>query len=199
MLFLFDDWCYRSVLFSIALLDSYATPAYITANPVPFHEAPIRYLRTKGLLPLVRNSLLLTVQTGISLKVYHKTPNIEPFSPPNLIQTTSASFLSILSTRLAHPSTQDPNPSGTGTLILLPIAHIPPPPPSSIAPTSLSNLDDESEARWKTKFVRQAQSVLFGALGEKGGEWEALSDKSGDVEKPKIGRRGDLGEGGMYI
>jgi len=179
MLFLFDDWCYRSVLFSIALLDSYATPAYITANPVPFHEAPIRYLRTKGLLPL--------------------TPNIEPFSPPNLIQTTSASFLSILSTRLAHPSTQDPNPSGTGTLILLPIPHIPPPPPSSIAPTSLSNLDDESEARWKTKFVRQAQSVLFGALGEKGGEWEALSDKSGDVEKPKIGRRGDLGEGGMYI
>jgi hypothetical protein len=42
---IYDSWN-----FSMALLDTYAIPAYITANPVPFHEAPIRYLRTKGSL-----------------------------------------------------------------------------------------------------------------------------------------------------
>lgn len=38
---------------SVALLDTYAVPAYISANPIAFHEAPIRYLRTKGNLSQV--------------------------------------------------------------------------------------------------------------------------------------------------
>ena len=40
-------------LFSLALLDTYATPAYISADPVPFYGAPIRYLRTKGFISVV--------------------------------------------------------------------------------------------------------------------------------------------------
>lgn len=38
-----------------SLLDSYPVPSYITAEPVPYHEAPIRYLATPTPTPeLVR-------------------------------------------------------------------------------------------------------------------------------------------------
>jgi len=122
--------------------------------------------------------------------------NVQPFSPPNLIQSTCASFLSIIPTLLSFSSNLEA--SCTGTLILLPAPHIPPPPPSSIAPTNILSLDDGSEAVWEACIIREAQKVLFGAVGEVVGEWEA-GKAAGIGEKPKVGRRGDLGEGGMYI
>jgi hypothetical protein len=61
---------------------------------------------------------------------------------------------------------------------------------------STSNLD---EVWWETGVVREAQGVLFGAVGEKGGEWEVSVWKGGSGGRQKVGRRGDLGEGGMYI
>jgi hypothetical protein len=121
-----------------------------------------------------------------------QSPNVQPFSPPNLIQSTSASFLSIISTLSSLSSNLE------ATLILLPTPHIPPPPPSSIAPTNISSLDDNSEAVWEVCVIREAQKVLFGAVGEVVGEWEG-GKAAGIGEKPKVGRRGDLGEGGMYI
>lgn len=49
--------------------------------------------------------------------------------------------------------------------------------------------------------VREAQRVLFGAIGEVGGEWEAPSGviSSSGRDNLKVGKRGDLGEGGTYI
>lgn len=43
----------KIILNSVALLDTYAAPAYITVNPVPHHEAPLRALRTKESLSSV--------------------------------------------------------------------------------------------------------------------------------------------------
>jgi len=125
-----------------------------------------------------------------------QSSNVQPFSPPNLIQSTSASFLSIISILSSLSSNLEA--SCTATLILLPTPHIPPPPPSSIAPTNISSPDDNSEAVWEVCVIREAQKVLFGAVGEVVGEWEG-GKAAGIGEKLKVGRRGDLGEGGMYI
>jgi hypothetical protein len=45
--------------------------------------------------------------------------------------------------------------------------------------------------------IKEAQTALFGAIGEEGGEWEEAKGKTGGAMR--VGRRGDLGEGGMYI
>jgi hypothetical protein len=160
---------------SVALLDTYAVPAYISAEPVPYHEAPARQLRTKGSCS--------------------PTTGIQPFAPPNLIQSTSASFLSILSLPSA-----DREPSASGTLILLPSAHIPPPPPNTIAPTNISRLEDVSDG-WPTQILQAAQQALFAAIGEKCNMiWEVQKGNKRDKEMTSGRRRdGDLGEGGMYI
>jgi len=157
---------------SVALLDTYATPAYISAHALPHHEAPLRLLRTKGKL----SSIL----------------GLQPFSPPNLIQSTSASFLSILS--LPSLNQKSPTP---GALILLPSAHIPPPPPNSITPMNTSTLEDE----WSAENVQAAQYALFAAVGEKCTiVWEGRKGRNdeNDIGSGKR-KKGDLGEGGMYI
>ncbi|KAF8901138.1 hypothetical protein CPB84DRAFT_1623299, partial [Gymnopilus junonius] len=87
----------------VSLLDSYPVPTYATDQRVPFHEAPLRYLSTSDKVNIPGKYCL-------------------PFSPPNLIQTTSASFLSILSVGDVQ-----------GTLILLPSPHIPHPPPKQVS------------------------------------------------------------------
>jgi len=68
-----------------------------------------------------------------------------------------------------------------------------------MVPTSLSHLDDGSEGRWEGGIVREAQKILFWAVGEQASEWQTVGGKSSDLEKSKLGRKGDLGEGGMYI
>jgi hypothetical protein len=46
--------------------------------------------------------------------------------------------------------------------------------------------------------VKEAQRVLFEAIGEVVGNWEG--PKGGfEKEIQRMGRKGDLGEGGMYI
>jgi hypothetical protein len=159
---------------SVALLDTYAAPAYITVNPVPHHEAPLRALRTKGSLS--------------------SSCGLQPFSPPNLIQSTSASFLSVLS--LPSPDQKLPI---SGMLILLPSGNIPPPPPSDIAPTNTSRLEGNHEG-WSAETVQAAQQALFAAVGEKCSMvWEGKGRKG--LKDIGMGRRrkGDLGDGGMYI
>lgn len=119
-----------------------------------------------------------------------QTPEIQPFTPPNLIQSTSASFLSLLSTAYSSAAI-------TGTLILLPSPHIPPPPPSNIAPTNFSSLDDQDQV-WNASILQEAQNALFASVGEKADlTWEGAP---GLYEKRSgASRKGDLGEGGMYI
>jgi len=51
---------------------------------------------------------------------------------------------------------------------------------------------------WEGSVIREAQRVLFGAVGEVVGEWEGGKGAQ-KGERPRVSRRGDLGEGGMYI
>ncbi|KDQ23365.1 hypothetical protein PLEOSDRAFT_52914 [Pleurotus ostreatus PC15] len=69
---------------STALLDIYPHHAYITASPLPFHLAPIRYL---------------------SLRSSFAPMSVERFETPNLITSTSAAFMAILATQALTPAT----------------------------------------------------------------------------------------------
>ncbi|KAF8816419.1 hypothetical protein BYT27DRAFT_7183959 [Phlegmacium glaucopus] len=150
---------------SVSLLDSYPVPTYATAHPVPFHDAPIRYLTTSPPPDLLDNKA-------------------ELFMPPNLIQATSASFLSILSVR-----------GIVGTLIVLPSPHIPLPRPKQISPSNLSRLN-EDEVEWSPILMRTAQNLLFQALGEPThGTWEYVDPRKDKTTK----QRTEVGEGGMYL
>ncbi|KAI0317539.1 hypothetical protein OF83DRAFT_127499 [Amylostereum chailletii] len=156
----------------VTLLDSYAVPLYISPQPLHFQDAPTRYLSTHGSLS--------------------SSSAFQPFEPPNLVQTTSASFVSIM--RLASVS------SGAGkasaSLILLPSAHAPRPRPTELQ-RSLSSANDV-DTEWSADVLREAHRALLEAGGD-GTEhsWEA---SSGSVTRTKEARvRGDIGEGGMYI
>lgn len=84
-----------------------------------------------------------------------------------------------------------------GTLILLPSPHIPPPPPSDIAPIKFSPSEDEEQV-WNISIFQGAQNALFASVGEKGD----MILEGGAVlyeKRSGISMKGDLGEGGMYI
>ena len=84
-----------------------------------------------------------------------------------------------------------------GTLILLPSPHIPPPPPSDIAPINFSPPENRGQI-WNTSILQEAQNALFTSVGEK----SDIIWKGGAVlyeKRSGISRKGDLGEGGMYI
>ncbi|KZP27712.1 hypothetical protein FIBSPDRAFT_780625 [Athelia psychrophila] len=157
---------------SVALLDEYAAPAYINAAPISFYDAPIRYLCIKGSIPA-------------------PSPSFEAYAPPNLVQSTSASFMSIL----AVTSTKE---SIAGTLFLVPAPHIPPPPPADITPTKSTLLDDDSGPALSTELISEAHRAIFATLGEDNKLWEGAG--TGGRERERIARRrGDVGDGGMYI
>lgn len=110
-----------------------------------------------------------------------------PFSPPNLIQSASASFLAILSIKQL-----------SGTLILLPSPHIPRPAPRTIAQANFLRLSQD-DIEWSTDTIRSAQDLLFQfAIGESTGQpkWDHAPSNSNNTLSRK---RFEVGEGGMYI
>ncbi|VDB88462.1 unnamed protein product [Peniophora sp. CBMAI 1063] len=147
----------------LSLLDSYPVPMYIDSEPRPFSEAPVRYLQT--------HSLLTT------------SPDLEPFSPPNLVQSTSAAFLA----RIAFAS-----PSTPASLLLLPSAHMSYPRPTDIAPSTSSA--HETDDGWPSSMLKE----VHGLLVPKAPAWDA---SKGHVRQKPAARRAlvDVGEGGMYI
>ncbi|KAJ3489285.1 hypothetical protein NLJ89_g11543 [Agrocybe chaxingu] len=151
---------------SLSLLDTYVVPTYSKDHAISFQEAPIRYLSTAEDTKFLEGKA-------------------ELFSPPNLIQSTSASFLSILSVT-----------STPATVILLPSPHIPHPPPKQISTSNISHLTYD-DVEWPTDLVNTAQSLLFKAVGENVDHaWKPLERKK--KEKPSK-RNTEVGEGGMYI
>jgi len=150
---------------SVSLLDSYPVPTYATAHPVPIHDAPIRYLTT-------------------SLQPDFLDNKAELFTPPNLIQATSASFLSILSLR-----------GILGTLVLLPSPYISLPRPKQISLPGFSRLDEE-KVGWSPILMQTAHNLLFQALGEPSTDvWECVDPHQDKSTK----HRTQVGEGGMYM
>jgi len=151
---------------SVVILDSYPVPTYVTDEPIVFHEAPLRYLTT-------------------SEETSFPNQDAELFSPPNLIQSTSASFLAILSVSKT-----------SGTLVLLPSPHIPHPAPKQISASNFSQLAQDS-VEWPSQLINLAQTLLFQALGEDVNQtWRpSKNDHAGKAPK----RSTEIGEGGMYI
>lgn len=165
--------------YSVSLLDSYPLPTYITPDPLPFHDAPIRYLSTSP------QPLLLVRLTCSFYSIYiSKHSNLykaELFAPPNLIQATSASFLSILSLK-----------GIVATLILLPSPYIQSPPPKQISPPRLN----QDQIKWSPALMKTVHHLLFQALCEPDHNvWEDVDPRQA---KP-TNHRTQVGEGGMYM
>ncbi|KAF9004660.1 hypothetical protein BDQ17DRAFT_1278843 [Cyathus striatus] len=148
----------------VSLLDSYAVPAYITNHPVSYDDAPIRYLSTSP--------------TNLAQE-------IELFSPPNLIHSTSASFMSILAITNIMVS-----------LILLPSPLIPHPAPKTIMPSNISHLAHD-DVEWSVSAMNRADKLLFDAIKENiDRKWELKDDHRNTTVTTKTT---NIGEGGMYI
>lgn len=153
----------------VSLLDTYAVPSYITEEPVPYQDALLRYLATSIVDPATKSKA-------------------EAFAPPNLIQSTSASLLSILSMR------HQPSP---GTLILIPSPHIPHPPPKVLEPSNFLQLS-EDRFEWSEETINVAQELLFASIGEDLlPRWVHSVDKRGVTSASR--KKSDVGDGGMYI
>ncbi|KAF8632646.1 hypothetical protein AX17_004779 [Amanita inopinata Kibby_2008] len=152
----------------VSLLDTYSATTYITPKPTPVHEAPIRYLQTDPKL-------------GPQISA-----EATPFDPPNLIQSTSASFMSILSISKLT----------SGTLILLPSAHVPPPAPRTILQPDISRVQENSD-EWSSRMMNTAQHLLISALGEEGHfHWVPKDEKTITGMSRRKSRIADTG---MYI
>ncbi|KAF8661647.1 hypothetical protein AX16_001289 [Volvariella volvacea WC 439] len=158
------------------VLDLYPVSTYISsARPPEYYDsAPIRYLSTS---------------TSPTLPSQYSPA--EPFSPPNLVQGTSAAFLSHLAFH---------NPDSTALLVLLPSPTVPPPPPRTIPPANTDILFDKAD-RWSASTMNEVQKLLAGLFEEKVHEWK--SDKSGKggaegVGVP-MGKRRELGSESLYI
>ncbi|ETW75330.1 hypothetical protein HETIRDRAFT_331260, partial [Heterobasidion irregulare TC 32-1] len=147
------------------LLDTYPTPVYITAAPVPYRdEAPVRYL-----------------STGPS------GTGAPSFAPPNLIQTTSAAFLSIVSVS---------SPSPSATAFLLPSPRIPRPRPSDLTQQDVSTISEEDIA-WPSATMQTVDQAVFEVLGETlKRQWRR---KDGAREGKSQLKRREVGDGSMYI
>ncbi|RDB26691.1 hypothetical protein Hypma_005282 [Hypsizygus marmoreus] len=152
----------------VSLLDTYPVPSYIADKPPSFQDAPLRYLATSTIDPAIKSKA-------------------DAFSPPNLIQSTSASFLSLLST--SHHSSN-------ATLILVPSPHIPHPSPRELAPSNFLHLS-EDRFEWSQDTINTAQQLVFLSIGEQPlPPWVSGKGASG----LKSSRRHiEAGEGGMYI
>ncbi|KAF9443435.1 hypothetical protein P691DRAFT_713297 [Macrolepiota fuliginosa MF-IS2] len=151
---------------SVALLDEYAVPSYISSSASAL-DAPIRFL---------------------SISAFDSNNEAQPFAPPNLVNTTSAAFLSLLSIS-----------NTPGTLILLPTPNILKPAPRTIEPSNFTHLTQDV-TEWSAAVMDQAQQLLFRAIGEPTYKhWEL---KGGPPTSPKstaASRRSEVGEGGMYL
>lgn len=138
-----------------------------------------------------------------------QAPNYHPFSPPNLIQSTSAAFLSIiyvsLTTSLATPSAAEPPIKAT--LLLLPSPHIPQARSSELSRSSAGTVSVEEYANdgldgWSRQMMEGVDACLLGVEGAKAGRAWKVEGKKGSasaIVNGGRGRRGDVGDGGMYI
>ncbi|KAG6888435.1 hypothetical protein C0995_008252 [Termitomyces sp. Mi166 len=153
----------------VALLDTYSAPAYISEKPVPFEDAPLRYLATHPVDDTTKSKA-------------------EAFAPPNILQSTSASFLSVLST--THSQSH-------GTLILVPSPRIDPPPPKILEPSNFLR-SDQDPFDWSETMINLAQDLVFGSLGDTAPHWIRPTGSAG-AGASSARKKSDVGEGGMYI
>ncbi|KAE9393619.1 hypothetical protein BT96DRAFT_959032 [Gymnopus androsaceus JB14] len=148
---------------SLALLDTYPTPTYVSSEPIAIQDAPIRYLSTHQINPAISSSA-------------------ERFAPPNLIHsTTSAALMSYVQSL--------PRTDLKATLLLLPFPRIPKPAPKVLGRSDFSHLS-EDEFQWSETMMNNVQKLLFVAVEEKSGSsWHtpANSKPTGSRSAPVDG------------
>lgn len=173
----------------MTLLDTYPLPTYATNHPKAFHEAPLRYLSTnKEPNFFVRHPNKHYDGPNISCQP-QESSGVRLFEPPNLIQSTSASFLAILS-----------QSSVIGTLILLPSLCISAVRPIRVSPNNPSTFEQD-EDEWSRELLNKVHRLLFQIIGEdrvlQGKAWSL--DKKGEIKNRVPRKKTEIGYGGMYI
>ncbi|EJD01876.1 uncharacterized protein FOMMEDRAFT_108878 [Fomitiporia mediterranea MF3/22] len=178
----------------VILLDAYSTATYISLIPIAHHEAPLRYLSTDRTPPSSKAPLSL-------------------FTPPNLLQSTTAAFLNLLALPNI-PSQSQKSKFGLG--ILVPSRRAPLPTPRSLSRedeadtetsailslAALASIEDSED--WDPALLKAAHSAVFEAagLGTSSAEWtdSRSSERKGEGVKASPKRRRFIEtEGGMYI
>lgn len=158
---------------AISILDVYSTQSYISSELLPVHEAPVRYLSLGN----------------ISLNPFQN------FAPPNILQSTSAAFMSAMNIRTLSSSYQS-----NAVILLLPLPEIPRTAPSKLSTSRLSR--SSGDQAWSVEMMMEVDERLFGMVGAKrSGTWALRSTPAGnafDLSK-KRQSLAEVGEGSMYI
>jgi len=136
---------------------------------------------------------------GLDLKTdfcFVQSLKLQPFSPPNLIQTTSAAFMS--RQQLVAQTHQTSQRTIDATLLVLPSPTIPRPRPSVPSQRNLTTTHDDENLTWPSDILRNVHVAVFFVFGEQATLWQR-KDASGRTRKIAARKRGDVGEGSMYI
>ncbi|KAJ3723455.1 hypothetical protein DFJ43DRAFT_1091905 [Lentinula guzmanii] len=166
---------------SVVLLDTYPTPTYVLPQPISLQDAPIRYLSTHQVDPIIASLA-------------------ERFSPPNFVHsTTSAALLSHVASSVA-PSNSDSELKAT--LLLLPFPRISAPAPKILGRSDFSHLS-EDEYQWSRDTMNTIHKLLFVAVGERlddSASWHMPVNRSGSRSSDDVPVRAKpLVDDGMYI
>ncbi|KAG2038008.1 hypothetical protein BDR03DRAFT_919064 [Suillus americanus] len=168
-----DDILDRLQPSAISILDVYSIQSYISSEPLPVHEAPSRYLS-------LRNITLDPFQS---------------FAPPNILQSTSAAFMSAMNIRTLSSSHQS-----NAVILLLPSPQIPRTAPSQLSSSRLSR--PSGDQAWAVEMMVVVDKNLFGVVDAKrSGTWALRSTPAGSAFglSKKKQNLAEVGEGSMYI
>lgn len=130
--------------------------------------------------------------------------------PPNLIQSTSAAFLSLVHVSLATSLPSSTQPVETpikAMLLLLPSPNIPPARSSELCRSSAGSVfaaeyTDEGLGAWSREMMQGVDACMLEIGGAKVNRVWKTEGSKGDTSVSGHGgrgRKGDVGDGGMYI
>ncbi|CAK5274303.1 unnamed protein product, partial [Mycena citricolor] len=148
----------------LALLDIYVEPMYVSQKRLAYPDANLRYLCTETAAEWMISAADL-------------------FSPPNLVQSTSASFVA-----------QQAQRGLSATLLLVPAPHVQLAPPRDLIESHFSHWDEDGDP-WNPILVSRAHELLFRSLDVDCQPWNA----PGAVKPSAKRRRPTDSESGMYI
>lgn len=124
----------------------------------------------------------------LSPLTYHQGGQAQSFAPPNLVNSTSASFLSILTIS-----------NILGTLLLLPTPNILKPAPRTIEANNITHLSQDV-TEWSPAIMNQAHQLIFRAIHEPvNNPWLPKGGLPSSPKSTPASRRSEIGEGGMFI
>lgn len=158
---------------AISILDVYSIQSYISSELLPVYGASVRYLSLGN----------------ISLNPF------QIFAPPNILQSTSAAFMSAMNIRTLSSSYQS-----NAVILLLPLPEIARTAPSKLSTSRLSR--PSRDQAWSVEMMVEVDERLFRMVGAKrSGTWALRSMPAGSAFGLSKKRQNfaEVGEGSMYI